>query len=175
MKYRYSINLPVSLSRTALSILSKNFLCANRSGVSFCCVALRYVSITSWVLYFFCACLLLVLWANASSSFSFFVVWDTSCGDRLGITICSTLGVGTTIGGVAVDDISGVGSDAPLGCLKSRWGVDNIRVIGTPDPTFCASTTCTFLVCLGSVIGGVCCSLSFFAHPCLRMVPSCSN
>ena len=74
---------------------------------------------------------------------------------RLGATGCYTLVVGTTLGGVAVGDITGVGGDATLGCWKGRWGVENMRGIVTPEPTFCVSATYTLLVCLGGEIGGV--------------------
>ena len=80
----------------------------------------------------------------------------TSRGDCLGVTGCSTLEGGTTLGGVAVGDIAGVGSDTPLGSGKRRWGVENMCGIGTPDTTFCFSATCNLMVCLGGVIGGVC-------------------
>ena len=85
------------------------------------------------------------------------MLWTASHGDRLGVTGCSTLEGGTTLGGVAVGDIAGVGSDTPLGYWKIRWGVDNMCGIGTPDTTFCVSATCTLIVCLSGAIGGVCC------------------
>ena len=85
------------------------------------------------------------------------MLWTASHGDRLGVTGCSTLEGGTTLGGVSVGDISGYGSDTPFRYWKSRWGVENMCGIGTPYPTFCVSATCKFLFCLGGEIGGVCC------------------
>ena len=48
------------------------------------------------------------------------MIWAASHGDRLGVTGCSTLGGGNTLGGVAVGDITGFGSDGPLGCGKAN-------------------------------------------------------
>ena len=95
-----------------------------------------------------------MLWAGASSSVSFFIIWSASRGDHIDVTGCSTLGGGTTLGGVAVGDIVGVGSDAPLGYCKGRWGVGTMPVISNSDPNFCVSVNCTLLVCLGGAIGG---------------------
>ena len=96
-----------------------------------------------------------MLWVCESSSFTFFVIWDTSQENRLGVTGCSTLGVGTTLGGLDVGAIIGVGSDTPLVCWKGIWDVENMPGIGNLDPGFCVSATCTLLVCLGGAIGGV--------------------
>ena len=98
-----------------------------------------------------------MLWAGASSSVSFFILWYAGQGDRLGVTGCSTLGGGTTLGGVAVGDIIGFGSDAPLGYWKVSWGVGTMPGIGNSDPNLCVSVNCTLLVYLGGAIGGVRC------------------
>ena len=175
MSFRYSINSTVSLSSAALSISSGKRRCSNRYGVIFRCAVWRYASIASWVLDLLCAYLLRRLWSGASSSVSFFKLWGTSWGDHLGVTGCSTLGGGTTLGVAVVGYIFGVGSDSHLGCWEESWGVCNMSGIGNSDLNFFVSVTYTLLVCIGGAIGGVRCWWSFCVHTCLIMVPSLYN
>ena len=80
MSFRYSINLPVSLSSTALIISSGKRLCANRSGARSYDAELSYARISYWVLDLNCACLIRMFWAGASSLFYLLMCWAASRG-----------------------------------------------------------------------------------------------
>ena len=67
-------------------------------------------------------------------------------GDRRGVAGCSTLGGGSTLVGVAVGDIFGVGG---------IWGVGTRPVSSYIDLTFCGSEIYTLLVYFDGEIGGV--------------------
>ena len=94
---------------------------------------------------------LCVLWEHASSSSSIYLHWATSCGDRLGITGCCTLGGGTTLGGDTtlgggtIGKITGVASESGLGYWKSSRGLDN----------FCGNPNSFFLVVQPALCGSV--------------------
>ena len=109
MSFLYTINLPVSLLSTALSISSRKCICSNRLGASCRGAVLRYTIIASWVLDFIGDFLLHVLCMDGSSVSFFIMRWDASRGDRRGVVGCSTLGGGTTLGGVAFWGSWGVG------------------------------------------------------------------
>ena len=98
MSFLYSINSPVSLLSTALSISSGKLLCANLLGISFRGAVSRYAKIASRVLDFIGAFLLRILCAVVSSMSFLVMRWDVSRGDRYGVAGCSTLGGGSTIG-----------------------------------------------------------------------------
>ena len=146
MSFWYSINSTVSSSSTALRVSSGERLCDKRFGASFYGSALSYAIISSWAINFICTCLLRVLWVGASSLLYLIMRWAASRGYRCGVTGCSTLGGGATLGGVTVSDIFGVGGS---------WGVGTRPGSGNTYPTFCGSEIYTLLVCFGSAIEGI--------------------